>query len=138
MKIAKKVVIILMLTCIIINLMQGFSEAAVTFPTWSELVEKGKGFVDQGRSNGGDDIFSDDDVSGLVVPVANILTAVGTIIIVVLFIILGIKFMTASPEQAAKSKQQLIGLVVAAVILFGAVTIWNLMFEIMDNISSNL
>lgn len=107
MKIIKKVMIIFITMCILLNIMQGTTKAA-TFPSFSEIVSSGKDWVDKGKNEGGDKVFSDDDIGSFTVPIANMLTAIGTIVIVIAFIVLGIKFIFATPEQAAKIKQQLI------------------------------
>ena len=40
---------------------------------------------------------------------------------------MGIKWITASPDKQGKLKQQLIGLVVSIIVIYGAVGIWTLM-----------
>ncbi|MBR3132982.1 MAG: hypothetical protein IKG42_02745 [Clostridia bacterium] len=136
MKIAKKLGLIFITICIMLNIMQVKVEAAFS---WSEVISGGQNFIKQGEDdNNTNPKFSDNDIQDFVVPIARVLTAVGTITVVAAFIILGIKYMTASPEQAAKIKQQLIGVVVAAVVIFGAAIIWKIMFEVMKNINSSL
>ena len=41
--------------------------------------------------------------------------------------------MFATPEEAAKLKQQLIGLVVSGVVIFGAVAIWKIVYTILNS-----
>lgn len=138
MNIAKKVITIIMIIGIILNIMQGYSMAADrSFPSWSEIISSGKNFITQGQS-GGSNTFSDQDIENFTVPLANVLTAIGTIVIVVVLIILGIKYMMATPEEAAKLKQQLIGVFVAGVVIFGAVMIWRIMYDIMDSVEKNM
>ena len=43
---------------------------------------------------------------------------------------MGIKYFISSPEEQAKLKGQLIGVVVSAVVIFGAVSIWELAINI--------
>ncbi len=136
MKIAKKIITIIMIIGIIINIMQGYS-LATSFPSFSEIVQSGQEFIQKGSSDGSE-TFSDEDISDLTVPLANMLTAIGTIIIVIALIFLGIKYILATPEQAAKLKQQLVGVFVAGVIIFGAVTIWRIMYTIMNDIDQNI
>ena len=59
MKIIKKVMIIFITMCILLNIMQGTTKAA-TFPSFSEIVSSGKDWVDKGKNEGGDKVFSDD------------------------------------------------------------------------------
>ncbi len=67
-------------------------------------------------------------------PIVGILTAIGVIVLVVVTIIMGIKYMFATPEEAAKLKQQLIGLVVSAVVVLGATAIWGIVLDVLNKI----
>ena len=62
------------------------------------------------------------------------LTAIGIAILFGGIIILGIKYMISEPEQKGKLKQQLIGLVVSGVVIFGAYTIWSLFNSFFTNL----
>lgn len=64
-------------------------------------------------------------------PIVGILTAIGVIALIVITMIMGIKYMFATPEEAAKLKQQLIGLVVSAVVVLGATAIWKIIYNIL-------
>lgn len=44
--------------------------------------------------------------------------------------------MTASPEEAAKIKTQLIGLVVAAIVIVGAYGIWSFAYNFLSGITN--
>lgn len=44
---------------------------------------------------------------------------------------MAIKYLTANAEQKGKLKQQLIGLVVSIIVIYGAVGIWNIIQDIM-------
>ena len=52
--------------------------------------------------------------------------------------IMAVKWITATPDKQAKLKQQLVGLVIAVVVIFGAVGIWNLVRGIMTHVENNL
>lgn len=70
-------------------------------------------------------------------PIARVLVTVGTIILVVLTVIWGIKYMTCpTPDQRAKLKTQLIGFVVATVVIFGAQFIWSTVYDFMYNLTT--
>jgi hypothetical protein len=45
---------------------------------------------------------------------------------------MAIKYFTEGPEQKAKLKQQLIGLVVSIVVIYGGVGIWTLLKNFME------
>ena len=65
---------------------------------------------------------------------ARILLSIGIIVLVGVTMVMGIKYMFASPEEAAKLKQQLIGLVVSALVIFGAVGIWSLAYQVLSSV----
>ena len=135
MNIAKKVILVVMIMMILLNVMQGFTMAAGI--SWDSITNSAKGFINKGEKNGSN-TFSDQDIEDLTVPLAKILTAVGTIVIIIVIIVLGIKYSMATPDEAAKLKQQLIGVVVAGGVIFGAVMIWRIMYDIMDNVEKNM
>lgn len=58
------------------------------------------------------------------VPVGQVLIIAANAVIVIVVAVMGIKWITAKPDQQAKLKEQLIGLVVAIVVIYGGVGIW--------------
>lgn len=136
MRVTKKVLKIIVMLVIILNIFQEVCFAAVSFPSAKDIFDSGKNFLTKGQQGGTK--FSDDDIINFVVPLANILIAIGTIVIIAVFIIIGIKYMMATPEEAAKLKHQLIGTVVAGIVIFGAVMIWRIMYDIMESVENSL
>lgn len=61
---------------------------------------------------------------------ARILTTIGAGVLIIVITYMGIKYFISSPEEQAKLKGQLIGVVVSAVVIFGAVSIWELAINI--------
>ena len=59
---------------------------------------------------------------------------VAVVVLIVVTVILGIKYMTADPNTQAKLKQQMIGLVVSAAVIFGAVGIWRIVYSFMNSL----
>ena len=84
--------------------------------------------------NGNSANISGNDMGSIIIPVANILTAIGVVVLVAVTIVMGIKYMFATPEEAAKLKQQLIGLVVAGVVILGATAIWKIVYNILNSV----
>lgn len=86
----------------------------------------------------GKNILPSSDLQKTFVPIGQVLVAVATIVVLVVTIIMGIKYitanLTANPEEKGKLKQQLIGLVVSIVVIYGAVGIWNLVQNIMKSL----
>ena len=73
------------------------------------------------------------DTSALVSGAANILTTMGVIIILAGLLYTGIRYMTASPNEAADLKKRFIGLSISGVIILGAFTIWKIVGEFLEN-----
>ncbi|MCR5146725.1 MAG: pilin [Clostridia bacterium] len=71
------------------------------------------------------------------VGIGQILVTIAIVVLLIVIGITGIRWITASPEKQAKLKEQLIGLVVATVVIFGAVGIWNLVRGIMKKVEGD-
>lgn len=88
-----------------------------------------KDFIDAGSTETGTISSTEKKMSDIVIPIAQILVTIGTITVVVAATIMGIKYMVANPEEKAKLKTQLIGLVVATIVIFGAQFIWSTAYK---------
>ena len=79
-------------------------------------------------------VISSGDVSGVVLPIARILVAVASGVLVVVTAILGVKYATThDPNEQAKIKKQLIGLVVSIIVVFGGQAIWTIIYNVMKD-----
>ncbi len=93
-----------------------------------DIFGAGSDWISKGSAGGATvDTFVDDFIV-----IGQILVSIGTAIILVVGVIMAAKWIVATPDQQAKLKQQLIGLAVAIVVLFGAVGIWTLARNIMS------
>lgn len=102
------------------------------FDGFDEIKSKSDQWINKGKNAG---YISDSDISKVMLPIGRFLVAVGVIAVIGSTIFLGIKYMSAQdPSTQAKVKQSLIGLVVAAIIIFGAYGIWRLVYNFMDGI----
>lgn len=70
--------------------------------------------------------------------IGQVLVGIGIATILIVTMITAFKWITATPDKQAKLKQQLIGLVISAVVIFGAVGIWNLVRGIMENVETKI
>lgn len=61
----------------------------------------------------------------------------GIIIAVVILLVLGIKYMVGSAEEKAEYKKTMMPYVVGALLIFAASTIVNILYNVIDNFSSN-
>jgi hypothetical protein len=81
------------------------------------------GFLKLGQDNASKIKYS--KVTDPFVGLGQILTMVGAGVLVAVTAYMGIKYLTSGPEAQAKLKTQLIGVVVSAMVIFGAYFIWS-------------
>lgn len=127
-----KIVFIAVITIFLINIFQP-EVSAVEIRSFDEMKTAINQFMNTGK-NGNSANISGNDMGSIIIPVANILTAIGVVVLVAVTIVMGIKYMFATPEEAAKLKQQLIGLVVAGVVILGATAIWKIVYNILNSV----
>lgn len=128
MKILKYVFVVIT-ALMIIYLIQPTAHAATQVKNFNEMRSAISGWTNKGAS--GESGIDEGGLRSIVAPIINILTGIGIFVIVAVTIIMGIKYMFATPEQAAKLKQQLIGLVVSAVVVLGATAIWKIVYTVL-------
>ena len=75
------------------------------------------------------------DVSSTISGIANILVTLGVVIVIAGFLIVGIKYMVATPQEAAKLKSKLIGLTIAGIVILGSYGIWMFTGDLLNNIA---
>ena len=102
---------------------KNFDQMSTAIKNWSKKGESGQTGIDAGG------------MRQIVAPIINILTGIGVVVLVAVTIIMGMKYMFATPDQAAKLKQQLIGLVVSAVVILGATAIWKIVYTVLTKTS---
>lgn len=129
MKILKSIFIVLTMI-LILGIFQP-KASAIEVRSFDEMKVAVNTFIHKGES--GNSGISTSAMGDIVIPIANILTAIGVIALVGATTIMGIKYMFATPEEAAKLKQQLIGLVVAGVVILGATAIWKIVYGIINS-----
>lgn len=69
------------------------------------------------------------------VGLGSILTTIGGVIVLVGILVIGIQYMMATPEEAAKLKTKLVGLVVAGIVILGAWGIWSLTLTFLNGMN---
>lgn len=67
-------------------------------------------------------------------PIGQILVAVASVVLVISFMYLGIKYMIADPSGKADVKQRLIWLVIATVVVYGGVGIFTIIVRVMNSV----
>ncbi len=129
MKSAKKIGIIVLISIILVSFMTLSVNASADLSIDS-LQKKAQGFVSKGQSGTGD--VDTTVITGGVTSIASILVTIGAFILVILTIILGIQYMTSPPQRQAALRGQMIGLLWAYVVVFGAYGIWNVAVHIVQ------
>ena len=124
----KKILISLFLILTIIFFIIPRNSFAATSTT--DIIAQGDAFIKEGEKQYS---VNNDDLANIVIPIARILVAVGLVVVVVATAIMGIKYMTASPENRGKLKTQFVGLVIATIVIFGAQFIWRTLYEFFSN-----
>ena len=102
------------------------------FPTFDEMKSQADGWLSKGQSGSK---VKEDDIASIMLPIGQFLVGIGAVVLIVVTIIMGIKYMTADPNSKGKLKQQFLGLVVSTVVIFGAYGIWVMVYNFMDKIA---
>ena len=63
---------------------------------------------------------------------AGMLTAIGTLVVLVIGVVLGIRLMFTEPSKKAQAKEAIIIYLVGSIIIFGALGIWKIVIAILD------
>ena len=99
--------------------------------TWESITDKAQKFIKKGKDN---EQISPSEIEQDFIPVGQVLVIAANAVVIVVIGVMGIRWITAKPEQQAKLKEQLIGLVVSVVVIYGAVVIWTVIKEFMEGI----
>lgn len=129
MNLIKKSLLIISLFLLIINIVIA-NTYKVEALTLKEMQDKTQKFLETGKSES--DSIETDGIFDDLVDMGSILTTIGAGVLVAVTLYMGIRFITATPEAQAKLKQQLIGLVVAGFVIFGAYFIWKIVIDIVS------
>lgn len=126
-----KIKLILLPIIIIFSIMFFSPTQSLAFPTFDDMASQAQSWIDSGKNG---NIVSEQKVSEILLPIGQFMMGLAILVLIIVTIILGIKYMSADPSTQAKLKQQMIGLVVAAVVIFGAVGIWRLVYSFMNDL----
>lgn len=127
---------IITLLMILINVMYAFGYTTNAATSYDEMMSDAREFIQKGKelTNGGS--VNVQDMTSEFVPIGQILTMIGTGVMVAVTTYMGIKYLLAGPEAQAKLKQQLIGVIVSGMVIFGAYGIWSTVLRIAQNFDS--
>lgn len=116
---------ILMICLISLNL------STVNAVTLSEMEGEADAFIEAGRTSANGIQWG--NVVTEFVSLGQILTMIGTGVMVAVVTYMGIKYLTAGPEAQAKLKVQLIGILVSGMVIFGSYAIWKMVIQVAEN-----
>lgn len=97
-----------------------------------DMQKKAKSFFEKGNPEA-QKILPEKTLEEKFIPIGQILVTAASVVLLVVTLIMAIKYITANPEQRGKLKQQLIGLVISIVVIYGAVGIWSVVKTTMEN-----
>lgn len=120
---------IMLALLIIFSILPVKSESFTDFDT---MKSQGDAFLDKGRSG---NIVDSNKIAEKVAPIGKFLVGVGAFVVVIVTIIMGVKYMSApDPNTQAQIKKQMLGLVISAVVIFGAYSIWTFVYNFMEKL----
>lgn len=124
----KHVIKILIITLILLISFANFS-LAIDFSKADEFIKKG-------LQKANEDNISVEEVGKEFAAIGKSLRVIGAGTVVIATAYMGILYMISPPERQAKLKQQLIGLVVAAIVIFGGYYIWQMVTTALDSMTA--
>lgn len=123
----KRIISILIVTVCLIGI---FSiESHVSAVSLSDMASDIETFKSKGEALSVNTDQMEKEFAGL----GKILTTIGAGVLLIVITYMGIKYFISTPEEQAKLKGQLIGVVVSAVVIFGAYSIWKMAVSIFMN-----
>lgn len=99
--------------------------------TPDKIMQDADNFLEQGSKQGNK--FDEESTKYMIKSIYNVLLIIGTVVVVIVGIILGIKFITGSIEEQAKVKEMLIPYTVGSVVIFSAFAIWKLVVDLLQS-----
>lgn len=102
-----------------------------------DIINAGNEFITSGKEAAGKEAGTGYlDFASKFAGIGQVLVSIGIVTLLIVTAIMAFKWIVATPDKQAKLKQQLIGLVISAVVIFGAIGIWNVVVTIMNNVSN--
>ena len=122
-KILKNSTVIVMIIMIIMGISSfGYSVSADEAPTLESMSKK----IDSFKKAGAKSSIDTKEITTQFAGIGKILTTIGAGVLAIIITYMGIKYFMSSPEEQAKLKGQLIGVVVSGIVIFGAYSIWKM------------
>lgn len=98
-----------------------------------DIMDGADSFLEKGEEDGGVNTTIDDNALQTTSDfLYNILLGISSVLAIVIGMILGIKYMSATSEDKADIKQTLPAYIISCIVVFGAFTIWKLVINIIQ------
>lgn len=101
--------------------------------SFSSVIEQAGSFITTGANKFSGTVETE-SLTGPIKPIAQALRTIGIGILLCITAYMGIKWVTAKPDEVAKLKQQSIGLLVSAIVIIGAYSIWSITLNIVSKL----
>ncbi len=125
----RKITKVLILTILILTL---FGTCTKVFGfSFDDIFSTGKEFIEKGNEN---PAISTEDAINAFVPVGVTLVGIATIVLIVVGLIMGVKYMIAGANEKAQLKEKLIYFIISIVLVYGATGIFAIVIQIFNNI----
>ena len=96
-----------------------------------DIYSSGQDFINRGSQNVA---ITTEDAINAFVPVGITLVGIATIVLVIVGLVMGVKYMIAGANEKAQLKQKLIYFVISVVLVYGATGIFALVVNVFNNI----
>lgn len=112
------------------NQVQNIQEGKKIASTIDDVFAAADGFIRKGSA----ETIDKESLSETSDFLYNLLLGIGIIVAVIVGVVLGIKYMTASVEEKAELKESMLGYFVSCVVIFGAFGIWKIVVNVMSSL----
>lgn len=135
MKVHKRFLLTFIIINIVISLIY-FNKFEVRADFISDMEKNASNFITAGQTAANKNKNLDnvtDSITTNFVGLGQLLTMVGAGVMVAVVSYMGIKYIISPPDKQAALKQQLIGVIVAGIVIFGAYGIWKAVLGVVSN-----
>lgn len=132
MKKTSKIIKVIIAIAVFVAMNGMFTTEVKAADTADNIRNAASSWIAQGESQNSGEYLNPTYYVGEFIGIGQVLVTVGIATLIIVSVIMAIRWLTATPDKQAKLKVQLIGLLVSAFVIFGAVGIWNFIQNIMS------
>lgn len=112
----------------------GTSTSGGTSIGFGDLKGQGDSFIQKGSKN---EQITENEIIAILVPIGRVLVQIATVVLVVVGMIFGVKYMMAGADEKAKLKEKLIWYIISIVLVYGAVGIFTIVRTVIESTLGN-